>query len=162
MASNQRRYPGRWILVAACLLAACGGSSPSPAATIPVTSTPYPQATPLVFPMLGVGTANAGITGDAEVVKGSGAFKLTLRLHGLPPNSDHTAHIHLGSCAAMGPIEIPLESLSADATGNATSVTNVPREYRVPDGGWYADVHQRTDAQGGNASPMACGDLKAA
>lgn len=148
--------------MAACLLAACGGSSPAPAATIPVTSTPFPQATPLVFRMLGVGTANAGITGDAEVVKGSGAFKLTLHLHGLPPNSDHIADIHLGSCAAMGPIEIPLQPLSADATGAATSITNVPREYQLPVGGWYAMVHQGPDLQGDNAKPMACGDLKAA
>ena len=59
------------------LLAAFGTGSPTPVARAPMTSTPYPQSTPLVFPMLGVGPANSGITGDVEVVKGSDAFTLT-------------------------------------------------------------------------------------
>ena len=138
------------------LLVACGGTSPAPAAQIPVTSTPFPQSTPLIVPMLGVGPANAGITGDLEVVKGSDAFTLTIRLHGLPPNSSPVARLHVGTCAGGGPIDIALQPLSADATGSATSVTSVPKPYEVPSAGWFVD------AQGGSPTPLACGDLKAA
>jgi hypothetical protein len=112
--------------------------------------------------MLGVGPVNAGISGSAQVVPGAGAFQLTVRLRGLPPNSDHIAHIHLGSCAANGAIDVPLQPLVADGSGNATSVTTVNKAYAIPPAGWYANVHQGPDLQGDNAKPMACGDLKAA
>jgi hypothetical protein len=156
VASNPRRYALRWQAVLTGLLVACGGSSPTPTAQIPVTSTPFPQSTPLVFRMVGVGPANAGITGDVEVVKGSDAFTLTIRLHGLAPSSEHSAHLRLGSCAANGPIDVTLQPLAADGTGSATSITNVPKPYQVPAAGWYAGV------QGDNAINLACGDLKAA
>jgi hypothetical protein len=138
------------------LLVACGGSSPTPTAQIPITSTPFPQSSQLVFPMVGVGTANAGITGDVEVVKGSEAFTLTIRLHGLPPNANLVAHINLGSCAVTGPSDVPLQPVDADATGSATSITNVPKPYQIPPAGWYAGV------QLDNTAAVACGDLKAA
>jgi hypothetical protein len=128
----------------------------------PATPPPAPTATPLSFAMQGVGTANAGITGSAEVVAGTGNFRLTVRLHGLPPSTNHIAHIHTGSCAVNGAIDVPLQPLVADASGNATSITSVNKDYAVPPAGWYANVHQGPDLQGDNAKPMACGDLKAA
>ena len=112
--------------------------------------------------MHGVGAANAGITGTAEVVRGSGSFQLTVRLRGLPPSSNHIAHIHLGSCAANGAIDVPLQPLVADGSGNASSATAVNKDYAIPPAGWYANVHQGPDLQGDNARPLACGDLKAA
>ncbi len=142
----------------AVLLAACGGSEP----TSLRTSTPFPQSTPLSFPMQGVGRANATITGDVEVLVGSGAFTITVRLHGLPPGSSHAAQIRLGSCASSGPIDVPLQPLSADSAGLATSTTSVQRPYVIPPQGWYANVHQGPDLQGEQATPMACGDLRAA
>jgi hypothetical protein len=114
------------------------------------------------FAMKGVGAANAGISGTAEVAPGSGRFVLTVRLQGLPPNSNHIAHIHLGSCAASGAIHLPLQPLAADAAGNASSITTLNQEYAIPPAGWYANVHQGPDLQGDNARPLACGDLKAA
>ena len=142
------------------LLAACGGGSAvSPPAATP---TPTPAAVPLSFAMQGVGSANAGITGTAEVVRGTGNFQLTVRLRGLPPSSNHIAHIHVGSCAANGAIDVPLQPLVADGAGSATSITTVNKDYLIPPAGWYANVHQGPDLQGDNAKPMACGDLKAA
>ena len=138
------------------LLVACGGTSPAPAAQIPITSTPFPQSTPLIVPMLGVGPGNAGITGDLEVVKSTSAFTLTIRLHGLPPNSHPAARLHVGTCAGGGPVDTDLQPLSADATGSATSISSVPKPYEVPSAGWFVDV------LGGSTTPLACGDLKAA
>ena len=112
--------------------------------------------------MLGVGPGNSGITGDVEVVKGSDAFTLTIRVHGLPPNSNHLSHIHLGSCAVNGSIDVPLQPLAADANGSATSITSVQKPYQIPPAGWYANVNQGPDLQGDDAKSMACGDLKAA
>jgi len=102
------------------------------------------------------------LTGTAEVVRGSGNFQLTVRLRGLPPSSKHIAHIHVGSCAANGAIDVPLQPLVADGAGSATSITTVNMDYVIPPAGWYANVHQGPDLQGDNAKPMACGDLKAA
>ena len=72
--------------------------------------------------MLGVGPGNSGITGDVEVVKGSDAFTLTIRVHGLPPNSNHVSHIHLGSCEVNGAIDVPLQTLAADANFACTAL----------------------------------------
>jgi CHRD domain len=126
------------------------------------TPTPTPTAVPLSFAMQGVGSANAAITGTAEVARGTSNFQLTVRLRGLPPSSNHIAHIHVGSCASNGAIDVPLQPLVADGSGNATSITTVNRDYAIPPAGWYANVHQGPDLQGDNAKPMACGDLKAA
>ena len=112
--------------------------------------------------MKGVGAANAGVSGTVEVAPGAGRFVLTIRLKGLPANSNHIAHIHLGSCASNGAIDLPLQPLAADGSGNAASTTTLNRDYVIPAAGWYANVHQGPDLQGDNAKPMACGDLKAA
>jgi hypothetical protein len=162
---NPGRYLHGWVLrllapiAVPVLLAACGGESP--AAPGP-TLNPAPPAAPLSFAMKGVGAANAGIAGTAEVLPGGGHFVLTIRLQGLPPNGNHIAHIHLGSCAANGAIDLPLQPLAADGSGNATSTTTLNKDYAIPPAGWYANVHQGPDLQGDNARPLACGDLKAA
>jgi hypothetical protein len=113
------------------------------------------------FAMNGVGAANAGVSGTAEVAPGGGRFELTIRLKGLPPNSNHIAHIHLGTCANNGAIDLPLQPLAADGAGKATSTTTLNKDYVIPAAGWYANVHQGPDLQGDNARPMACGDLQA-
>ena len=112
--------------------------------------------------MKGVGAANAGVSGTVEVAPGAGRFVLTIRLKGLPANSNHIAHIHLGSCASNGAIDLPLQPLAADGAGRAASTTTLNQGYAIPAAGWYANVHQGPDLQGDNAKPIACGDLKAA
>ena len=51
----------------------------------------------------------------------------TLTVHaqasGLAPFSQHAAHIHLGSCAAQGPVRYMLPDLIANAAGNVNEVT---------------------------------------
>ena len=109
--------------------------------------------------MLGVGPANSGITGDVEVVKGSDAFTLTIRLHGLPPNSNHLSHIHLGSCQQRGGIAFALNQVVADGQGNADTRTTLNQRYPPASGHWYVVVHAGPDMQGSNSSYLLCGNL---
>ncbi|HEX6548518.1 MAG TPA: CHRD domain-containing protein [Candidatus Dormibacteraeota bacterium] len=153
--------------VAAALLVAvataCGGPASSGGSPPPSSTPPPGAASPgsaLSFPMQGVGDPR--VSGTVEVVPGAGGFVLTIRLHGLAPGSNHIAHIHRGSCAQNGPIDIALSPVIGDASGGATSVTSIAKPYSMPSEGWYANVHMGPDlTTPANAASLACGDLKA-
>src|SRR5205814_727015 len=66
----------------------------------------------------------------------TGVTRVTLVAMGLPPNSKHANHIHDGSCT--GSILLPLQDLQADASGNATAVTDITQE--VDFTRWYVNV----------------------
>ena len=143
----------------ALLFAGCGGGSNT--ANPPAVSPAVSQAPALVFPMAGVGAANAGITGTVTIQKHSDGqgFTITIDLKGMVPNTVHISHIHKGSCADNGAIAIPLpNSLMADASGHATATNEVASPY--PGTGFYANVHTGPDlSSAANAAPCACGDL---
>ncbi len=73
-------------------------------------------------------------------------------VHGLPPNSMHAEHLHKGTCGSNGAIVFPLNSLMADAKGNAVAATFLPNMARVMAGGLYLNVHAA------DFSVMACGN----
>src|SRR5581483_4488339 len=56
---------------------------------------------------------------------------------GLEPGSEHTNHIHNGSCT--GAILFPLQKLVADKSGMARAVSSVPAALN-PDT-WWVNVH---------------------
>jgi hypothetical protein len=140
------------------LVAACGGG------TQPATGQPTSPPTPppaMVFPMLGLGTANQGVSGTVSIQKtadGSG-FRITIDLKGMVPDSLHVYHIHKGTCANNGPIVTPLPNpLKADASGHATATNDIASTYQGT--GFYANVHTGPDlSSAANATPCACGDL---
>ncbi len=73
VAGNPHRYTDGWVsrllasVAVPAALAACGGNSPIAPASSPTAA---PAATPLRFAVKGVGAANAGIKGTAEVTPG--------------------------------------------------------------------------------------------
>jgi hypothetical protein len=62
------------------------------------------------------------VTGTATVVLDTVAHTLgvSLTVQGLDPNTEHPAHIHLGSCEFQGPVIFPLPDLKSDAGGSAS------------------------------------------
>jgi hypothetical protein len=62
------------------------------------------------------------VTGTATVVLDTVAHTLgvSLTVQGLDPNTEHPAHIHLGSCEFQGPVIFPLPDLKSDASGSAS------------------------------------------
>jgi CHRD domain len=68
----------------------------------------------------------------------TGGTRVTVTAMGLPANTTHVNHIHDGSCS--GSILLPLKDLQADASGNATAVTDITQQ--VDFTRWYVNVHE--------------------
>ncbi len=99
-------------------------------------------------------------TGTAQLTLSGGTLTVKLTVNKLAPNSTHAAHIHSGSCASQGPVLYPLMTLTADASGNASTTTTIPNVSAIPSSGWYVNVHRTTalSTQTG-FDPVACGDV---
>src|SRR6202521_5084806 len=88
-------------------LAACGGTS----AATPPPAPPVPSAT---FTM--TAQNGSGVSGTGAIYKEVGAFRVSVLLTGLVPNSSHASHVHLGSCAAQGAVAYALLVVVADSS----------------------------------------------
>jgi hypothetical protein len=104
------------------------------------------------------------VQGMAQVSVMDQIITVTLSLHGLAPNTTHMAHIHIGTCAAQGPVLFALRPVVADAQGNAMTVTRIT-DHTLPPAQWYINVHEAgtmaamMTPEGFN--PIACGDSSA-
>lgn len=140
----------RLLLLAIPLLivAACGGGS---GATVP----PAPSAT---FTM--TGQNGSGVSGTGQIYKEVGAFRVSIALTGMVPNSSHVSHVHLGSCAFPGAIAFALLEVVADSAGRATATSTVAEDYALARTGWYVNVHLGPDlSEPGYGASISCGDL---
>lgn len=105
---------------------------------------------------------NSSVTGNAMLdFIGVGKLQVQVQVSGLIPNSVHPEHIHAGTCAAGGPITIPLKDLIAGPDGNASSTTIIdgPPWFAIPTRGWFINVHQGPTMSDGGATPISCGDV---
>ncbi|HEX8431547.1 MAG TPA: hypothetical protein VF625_09675 [Longimicrobium sp.] len=140
-----------WYLAALPLaLSACGGGDEGTAegagdATVATADTgmmatpPPPVATaPMAgdsagAPMAGASTVqmmalnNSGVTGQAQIAEhAAGETMIMVTLTG-PGSGTHPGHIHSGTCDNLGPVVVPLESVTiANGTGNSSSTAKVP------------------------------------
>ncbi len=103
---------------------------------------------------MAAGTATLSLEGDTLTVKTT--------MSNLVPGSSHAAHIHAGSCEKQlpGNILYHLMPLTADSSGNATSVTTIKGVTTIPITGWYINIHFSTDlsTQAGY-DVIACGNV---
>lgn len=143
--------PFRRILIFAIPLliaTACGGgagaaAAPSPSYTFTMTS-----------------QNGSGVTGTGKIYKEIGAFKVSITVTGMVPNSSHVSHVHLGSCAAQGAIAFALLQVVANSAGQATATTTVAEDYGLARTGWYVNVHSGPDLSETEYAPsVSCGDL---
>ena len=122
-------------VAAALLLAGCGGSPSAPASTPTTagTSTSTTAHATLKHMPNGMATVSFDLASQSLTVK--------ISLIGLAPNSTHPAHIHSGSCANQGAVVYPLQNVIADAHGVGASTTVIQKVTDVPASGWYINVH---------------------
>jgi Cu/Zn superoxide dismutase len=100
------------------------------------------------------------VNGMAQLTLSGSTLTVKLTVSGLEPNSSHAAHIHTGSCASQGPVIYPLSSLMANAQGNASTTTTIPKVTSIPSSGWYVNVHHSTNLSTQiGYDPIACGDV---
>lgn len=108
-------------------------------------------------------------TGAAVIVydRTARTIAVTVNASGFEPGL-HAAHIHLGTCAAQGPVVHALLDFKANARGQIVKqtreVTHVTTP--LPATGWYLNLHQGTSgdilANGNptiNFRPLLCGDI---
>jgi hypothetical protein len=139
----------RLALLTLFFAAGCGGQS--------ATATPTPAVN---FTM--AAQNGSPVRGSGQIVESTGSFTVTLKLMGLTAGSNHVSHIHAGQCNAPGGVAYALQSVIADASGTATTVSTVPVGYAIPTSGWYVNVHHGPDfTEPGYAPSDACGDLTA-
>jgi hypothetical protein len=138
------------------LLSAC-----APAATESAgqTSDPGPVQTLTMNPIgtLATGETSA-VNGSAEVAAlADGKFQVTVTLSGLPANSSHMGHIHVGDCTVVGPVALGLTEITSDASGNGTVTSEVKGPLPADS---YIAYHQRgpTDPEG-IGSFITCGNI---
>jgi hypothetical protein len=97
------------------------------------------------------------VNGTATIILGDNSFRVIVVMTGLAPNSTHPSHIHTGSsCTANGSVAYALQSVVADANGNASAISTVPVAYAVPATGWYVNVHEGPTLDGAGGTPIAC------
>lgn len=99
-------------------------------------------------------------TGMAQLTLSGKTLTVKLTISGLEPNSMHPAHIHSGMCESEGPVVYPLQTVQADASGNASVTTTINNVASIPGSGWYVNVHHSMalSTQTG-FDPVACGNV---
>ena len=161
-------------------LAACGGGgegaaeggADTTAAVAPAPSaevSPAAPAAPMDTAMAGQSSAansvqmtalnNSGVTGQSQVMAhGEGETMVTVNLMGQGAGT-HPGHIHSGTCDKLGPVVVPLESVTlANGTGTSTSTVKVPMA-TVMNGQHVVNFHA---GSGDNPmAPVACGAIPA-
>jgi hypothetical protein len=136
-------------LVTLLVAAACGGGSAA-----------APPAPTVAFAM--VAQNGSAVKGTGQVVESAGSFTVTLKLTGMEAGSIHVSHLHAGQCSAPGGIAYALQSVVANASGTATTVSTIPAGYSIPTSGWYVNVHHGPDFTEAEYAPSdSCGDLTA-
>lgn len=111
-------------------------------------------------PLEGTSAANQDASGVAHLSLSGHTLTVDLEVTGLAPKSQHMVHIHSGTCAKQGSVVYPLTTLTADASGKATSKTTIDNVTTIPSTGWYVNVHDGTDLSTQTGfDPIACGDV---
>lgn len=102
-----------------------------------------------------------GVTASGTILLTAGSSTTTIELivQGLPANSAHVSHIHLGSCQSRGGIAFALNPVVADGQGMADVRSRLDLNYPPSGTTWYVVVHAGPDMVGSNASYLLCGNL---
>jgi hypothetical protein len=175
-----------WVLLALSLaLAACGGGdegemgdpdnatsegeatvgagtgTPSQDSAEPATATPGPDAAAGGGTMGMVTLAavnNSGITGQASLSGSGTGTQVVLNLRNARPNATHQAHIHNGTCDALGQVVAALTPVQTDSSGFGVSTTTVPDPLdRFTGGAFVVSAHQAGGAPGPS---VTCGPIE--
>ncbi|HEX5727752.1 MAG TPA: hypothetical protein VFX98_19935 [Longimicrobiaceae bacterium] len=102
---------------------------------------------------------NSGITGEASLSTQGDRTQVVLNLRNARPSATHQAHIHNGTCEALGQVVAQLTPVQTDATGFGTSTSSVgdPLD-RFTGGAFVVAAHVAGGAPG---VPVTCGPIQA-
>ena len=142
------------LVATAAIASACGGSAGTASAS--PSPSPSPSAAALNFKLNGINTT---ATGTITLIAQAHSFSVELVITGLPANSSHISHIHVGSCQQRGNISLALNQVVADGQGHADIKTTIPATYPPATGTWYVVVHAGPEMQGSSATYLLCGNL---
>ena len=103
------------------------------------------------------GAGGTGITGMAVITPEDGGTTstVTVELRGIAPGSSHVGHVHHGSCAYPGEVDVMLSPVigDADRRGSATTAGVPSSDLRS---GYALQYHATLDMP---SPTVACGDL---
>ena len=103
-------------------LAACGGDDEEPAAETTAAATTAPEEAE--FPPVQVELYDSsGPSGMATLADEGGQLTVTIKLSGAPSAEPQPAHIHSGSCATLGDVVYPLNSVVGGISETSVGVT---------------------------------------
>lgn len=95
----------------------------------------------------------SGVSGVADISVNGDGILVQIVMAGLS-EGEHANHIHGGSCAEQGAVEITLDQIVADANGDGSQTTNSTEEgidhFAV---GHYVAVHAE------DGTVISCGDV---
>jgi Cu/Zn superoxide dismutase len=115
------------------------------------------------------GTSYGTPQGSAVIAydRNARTISVTVNASGFTPGA-HAAHIHVGSCAAQGPVRYMLMDFMANRAGQIVDQTRVVTHVAapLPVTGWYLNLHQGNSGNilaGGRPTiyfrPLLCGDI---
>lgn len=145
------------VFVLLVLLSACAPTASTAASADAAAPAPAKAVTMNPIGTLATGE-NSAVSGSAEVAAlAEGKFQVTVTLSGLPANSTHMGHIHVGDCSVVGPVALGLTEITSDASGNGTVTSEVKGPLPADA---YIAYHQRgpTDPEG-IGSFITCGNI---
>ncbi|HZR44271.1 MAG TPA: CHRD domain-containing protein [Ktedonobacteraceae bacterium] len=152
------------MLLSACavvLLAACGSPPENTGnnSTLTINTTSSTAAT-TALATVQLKHSPVGTT-ELSWDKESHKLEVKISLTGLAPNSPHTAHIHAGNCNIDGAVVYPLNTIIADAKGDAISETIINNvQGGIPASGWYVNIHNGTNmASAIEKRPISCANV---
>jgi hypothetical protein len=137
----------RWMIVLGIgLLSACvpnnSGNNPpaQPAAQVAPVAPPKTAAIKAVGNLTD-GTASRAAGQITLTDLGGGKARLSVLITGISGSTKHMGHIHVGTCAAVGPVSQALPEITTDASG--TGASNAEIELARLPAQIYVAYHQR-------------------
>jgi len=144
-------------------LAGSGSLLPTPISCADIT--PPAPATLEMKPVPPAGNRQGSAELKYDVDKKT--LTVTTKVSGLEPDSQHAAHVHVGSCSAQGAVKYPLDAVVASSDGTADTTTVIENvDQPPPPSGWYVNIHLGSPSQITDQGkptpyfqPILCGDV---
>ncbi len=101
------------------------------------------------------------VTGTAVLTESGNGVMVSVKLSGFDPNTKHDGHIHTGTCEAQGGVVVPLNAITADASGagSADTTETTMTFAQVADGKHYVQYHASSNPPG---KQVSCANIPAA
>lgn len=145
------------LLALPLVLAACGGDGGEDSAAVDeameaIDEVMPPMPTTATLTPLG----DSGVNGEAVLMPMGAESEVTVSLAGLAPGTSHPGHIHEGTCAAPGPVILPLSEITADGNGAGSMSVVAPIAADSALAGEHIILYH-----GEGGTPIVCAELAA-